>query len=196
MRLDFGDLGTLAVRARRLLDAAGLPQVRIVASGGLDEYAIAELVERVAPIDAYGVGTKMRVSADAPYLDTAYKLVAYAGRPVMKLSTGKAYPPGAKQVFRGPAGAGDLIGLRDEPVPPGRAALLEPVVVGGRPVGPAAGLAAARDRFEADLAWLPERTRSLRRPEPVRVLLTERLERLRENVRADLTGRAGAPAPG
>jgi nicotinate phosphoribosyltransferase len=196
VRLDSGDLGALAAQVRRLLDAAGLPQVRIVASGGLDEYAIAELVERGAPIDAYGVGTKMGVSADAPFLDTAYKLVVYAGRPVMKLSAGKAYAPGAKQVFRGPAAAGDLVGLRDEPVPPGRARLLEPVMAGGRRVGPAEGLAAARARFEADLAWLPERARALREPEPVPVLLTERLERLRDQVRADLAARAGVAASG
>ena len=87
----------------RLLDDAGLADARIFASGGLDEYAIADLVAAGAPIDAYGVGTKMGVSADAPYLDSAYKLVAYAGRPVMKLSPGKVTQPGAKQVYRGPA---------------------------------------------------------------------------------------------
>ena len=65
------------------------------------------------PIDAYGVGTKMGVSADAPFLDSAYKLVTYAGRPVMKLSPGKATAPGAKQVYRGPDG--DVVALRDEP---------------------------------------------------------------------------------
>jgi nicotinate phosphoribosyltransferase len=170
VRLDSGDLGTLSVQARRLLDAAGLPQVRIVASGGLDEFAIAELVASGAPIDAYGVGTKMGTSADAPYLDSAYKLVAYGSRPVMKLSPAKSYPPGAKQVMRGPAGDGDLVGLREEPAPAGRAPLLERVMAGGRRVGPPAGLAAARERFEADLAWLPERARALRQPEPVPVL--------------------------
>src|SRR6266545_2299217 len=112
VRLDSGDLGELAVRTRRLLDEAGLPDARIVASGGLDEYAIAELVGHGAPIDIYGVGTKMGVSADAPYLDTAYKLVRYGERPVAKLSPGKPSLPGAKQVFRGRATDGDLLGLR------------------------------------------------------------------------------------
>jgi nicotinic acid phosphoribosyltransferase len=128
VRLDSGDLGALAVQTQRRLDAAGLPQVRIVASGGLDEFSIAELV-------------------------------AYGGRPVMKLSPGKGYPPGAKQVFRGPAGGGDLVGLREEPAPGGRVPLLEPVMVGGRRVGPPPELAVARERFEADLAWLPARRR-------------------------------------
>jgi nicotinate phosphoribosyltransferase len=92
IRIDSGDLAQLAVAARRLLDQAGLQQVRIFASGGLDEHAIADLVARRAPIDAYGVGTKVGVSADAPYLDTAYKLVAYDGRPVMKLSRARSPP--------------------------------------------------------------------------------------------------------
>ena len=83
-----------------------------------------------APIDAYGVGTKMGVSADAPYLDSAYKLAAYDGRPVMKLSAGKTSPPGAKQVYRGPGG--DVLALRDEPAPPGHQPLLVPVMRGGR----------------------------------------------------------------
>jgi nicotinate phosphoribosyltransferase len=192
VRLDSGDLGALAVQTRRQLDAAGLAQVRIVASGGLDEFAIAELVGSGAPIDAYGVGTKMGTSADAPYLDTAYKLVAYGDRPVMKLSPGKGYPPGAKQVFRGPAADGDLVGLREEPAPAGRVPLLELVMAGGRRVGPPGGLAAAQERFESDLAWLPERARALRQPEPVPVLLTERLDRLHHQVQAELARRAGA----
>jgi nicotinate phosphoribosyltransferase len=191
VRLDSGELGALAVAARRLLDAAGLPQVRIAASGGLDELAIAELVASRAPIDAYGVGTKMGTSADAPYLDSAYKLVAYGDRPVMKLSPAKAYPPGAKQVFRGAAAAGDLVGLWEEPVPAGRVPLLEPVMAGGRRVGSPPGLGAARERFETDLAWLPERARALREPEPVPVLVTERLDRLHHHVQADLARRAG-----
>jgi nicotinate phosphoribosyltransferase len=81
VRLDSGDLGTLARQARQMLDAAGLSSVRIFASGGLDEYEVAELVAAGAPIDAFGVGTKMAVSEDAPSLDMAYKLVEYAGRP-------------------------------------------------------------------------------------------------------------------
>ena len=104
VRLDSGDLAALARTARCMLDDAGLPGARIFASGGLDEYAIADLVAGGAPVDAYGVGTKMGVSADAPCLDSAYKLVAYACLPVMKLSPGKVSQPGAKQVYRGPGG--------------------------------------------------------------------------------------------
>ena len=72
IRLDSGDLGALAVLGRRLLDGAGLHRADIVAGGGLDEYAIADLVAAGAPIDVFAVGTKVDTSADAPYLDTAY----------------------------------------------------------------------------------------------------------------------------
>jgi nicotinate phosphoribosyltransferase len=79
VRLDSGDLGTLARRVRGVLDAGGLPDVGIVASGSLDEFRLAELVRAGAPVDGFGVGTRMNTSADAPYLDCAYKLVDYRG---------------------------------------------------------------------------------------------------------------------
>ncbi len=106
VRLDSGDLAVLAFLARRMFDDAGLHQARIVASGGLDEYAIAELGSRGAPVDAYGVGTKMGVSADAPYLHSAYKLVQFADRPVMKLSEGKAAVRVCRPGRRGRSAAG------------------------------------------------------------------------------------------
>ena len=89
VRLDSGDLDRLAREARELLDAAGLTTARIFASGGLDEHEVAELVRGGAPVDAFGIGTQLGVSADAPYLDTVYKLVEYDGQPTMKLSASK-----------------------------------------------------------------------------------------------------------
>src|SRR5438309_4107881 len=102
VRIDSGDLVALSKRGRRLLDGAGLAEVRIFASGGLDELAIDELVRNGALIDAFGVGTRMGVSADHPYLDTAYKLVSYKGRPVLKLSRGQVSAPGRQPVLRRP----------------------------------------------------------------------------------------------
>ncbi|HEX9124537.1 MAG TPA: nicotinate phosphoribosyltransferase, partial [Actinomycetota bacterium] len=67
IRLDSGDLGQLSLEARRILDDAGLAGVRIFASGGLDELDVDRLVQAGAPIDAFGVGTRVGVSADAPY---------------------------------------------------------------------------------------------------------------------------------
>lgn len=196
VRLDSGDLGQLAVQTRRLLDHAGLQHVRIVASGGLDEYAIADLVGRGAPIDAYGVGTKMGVSADAPYLDSAYKLVCYGDRPVAKLSPGKPSLPGAKQAFRGKAARRDLLGLRDERPPVGYEPLLVPVMATGRRTDSTGeDVAAARERFEADLTWLPEAARRLHEPRAVSVDLTEPLRHLRDQVHASLLRRGSIDHP-
>ena len=185
VRLDSGDLARLARSARRLLDEAGLPGARIFASGGLDEYAIAGLVADQAPIDAYGVGTKMGVSADAPSLDSAYKLVAYAGRPVMKLSPGKITAPGAKQVYRGPGG--DVLALRDEPPRPGHEALLVPVMRAGQRLSGPEPLTEAQQRCRADLAWLPPAARALRGPAPVPVQTSGQLESLQDRLTQELT---------
>ena len=193
IRLDSGDLFALARLARRLLDQAGLHQARIFASGSLDEYAIAGLVERGAPIDAYGVGTKMGVSADAPYLDSAYKLVTYDGRPVMKLSAGKATLPGAKQAYRGPAG--DVLALRDEPPPDGCQPLLRPVMRHGKRVTPAEPLAVAQRRCTDNLGWLPPTARALKNPVPPAVRTSPALAALRQELTRELR-RHAAVGPG
>ncbi len=190
VRLDSGDLDRLARLARRLLDGAGLRQARIFASGSLDEYAIADLVERGAPIDAYGVGTKMGVSADAPYLDSAYKLVTYDGRPVMKLSAGKATLPGAKQVYRGPGG--DILTLRDEPPPAGHQPLLLPVMRHGKRLAAAEPLAAAQHRCAGSLAWLPPAARALTAAVPPPVRTSPALAALRHDLARGLRERAAA----
>ena len=100
IRIDSGDLGANARMARAMLDAAGLTSVRITVSGELDAAKISDLLAAGAPIDGYGVGTALAVSTDAPYLDTAYKLAAYAGQGRMKLAASKRTWPGRKQVFR------------------------------------------------------------------------------------------------
>ncbi|NJP99142.1 nicotinate phosphoribosyltransferase [Streptomyces zingiberis] len=191
VRLDSGDLGELARRSRRILDEAGLPEVEITVSGGLDEYAIDRLVRSGAPIDTFAVGTKAGVAADAPYLDSAYKLVAYEGRPVMKLSHAKVTRPAPKQVFRRP-GLRDTLALRDEPVPPGAEPLLETVMRDGRRTGPKPSLAAARRRFEADLAQLPEAARRIDDPEPPEAQISGPLSRLTDEVRGRLERRMAA----
>ena len=194
VRLDSGDLASLSRATRRLLDAAGHPDVRIFVSGGLDEHDIATLVEEGVPIDAVGVGTRLGVSADAPYLDSAYKLVSYEGRPVVKLSPGKETYPAAKQVFRAD-GLVDQLGLAEESAPPGTAPVLEVVMTGGKrlhpKVDPVTSLAAARGRFEADLDVLPGPARRLRDPQSPSPTLTPRLRQLTDEVRAALGSRTG-----
>ena len=97
VRIDSGNLAKLAVDVRNIFDEAGLKDIKIIGSGGLDEYDLAEFSDAEIPYDSYGVGTKMGVSADAPWLDIAYKLVEYDRRPVLKLSTGKVSLPDVRQ---------------------------------------------------------------------------------------------------
>jgi nicotinate phosphoribosyltransferase len=199
VRLDSGDLAALAHEVRRILDAAGLAYVRIFASGGLDEDEIARCLATGAPIDAFGVGTRMNVSADAPYLDIAYKLVRYAGRDVLKLSPGKATWPGAKQVYRRSGADGrlqrDVLALGDEPAPAGRAEpLLATVMAGGRRVEAAAALSAMRERCARQVAALPEPLRRLATDERYAVEPSARLVALRRALEAK-AGASGAPPP-
>jgi nicotinate phosphoribosyltransferase len=169
VRLDSGDLALLSRQVRRILDDAGFPEIQILASSGLDEYAIADLLARGAAIDSFGVGTKAGVSADAPFLDIVYKLVSLNGRPIFKRSPGKATLAGAKQVFRRCDASGgaceDVLGLRDEQVQDGRP-LLETVMEEGRRLRPAEGLSVIRARVVEQCAALPDGCRRLDRPAP------------------------------
>jgi nicotinate phosphoribosyltransferase len=164
VRLDSGDLIALAKSARAKLDAAGLRDVEVFVSSGLDEYDLAEMVASKSPIDGFGVGTQLATSSDAPYLDMAYKLVEYGGEPRTKLSTEKTLYPGRKQVFRrADAGmfVGDTIALategqRGEP-------LLVHVMANGRRTDQFDGsLLGARSRCAAQVAALPDDIRALR----------------------------------
>ncbi|HWC69948.1 MAG TPA: nicotinate phosphoribosyltransferase [Actinomycetota bacterium] len=191
VRLDSGDLDALARAARTILDEAGLDHARIFASGGLDELEVHELVSAGAPVDAFGIGTQMGVSADAPYVDSVYKLVEYGGRPVMKLSSDKVSPPGRKQVWRSDGERGDLLALRDEPGPDGAEPLLEPVMRGGKRSGGPISIEAARRRFEADLAHVPQKARRLTHPERVTVTHSDALLALTDRTRAEAERRSG-----
>jgi nicotinate phosphoribosyltransferase len=157
VRLDSGDLAALSVQVRRVFDDAGLPDVQILASGDLDEHRIAALLAAGAPIDAFGVGTQLGTSADAPALGAVYKLVEDADGPKMKLASGKVTLPGRKQVWR--LADRDVVSLHDEEVPRGRPLLVQ-VMSKGRRTRPES-LATVRHRCTATLADLPGPLRSL-----------------------------------
>ncbi len=188
IRLDSGDLAALAKEARRMLDEAGLTHIKIFASGSLDEYRIAELLAQGAPIDGFGVGTRMGTISDRPYLDSAYKLSEFEGEGRMKLSLEKANLPGRKQVFRFYDEDGrathDVIACHDEQLEGGEP-LLRCVMRGGRRTDAGRDtLEAARERARQGLTRLPERLLSLEEadpPYPVRI--SERLQALGETVR-------------
>ena len=188
VRLDSGDFDSLSRQVRRILDGAGLDYVRIVASGGLDEFELETLSKTNAPIDLYGVGTKAGVSADAPWSDMAYKLVCYDDRPVMKFSEDKISMPGPKQVFRFRDGAGkfaeDVIGLQDETVNGGEP-LLTQIMAGGRLAGPHPTLAQLRENFEQDFAKLDDKHKALVDPPKYLVSTSQGLERLTTQVRQE-----------
>lgn len=188
VRLDSGDLLDLSHRSRRLLDQAGHADVSIVASGGLDEHEVKRLLDLGAPIDVFGVGTKVGVAADAPALDSAYKLVELDGRPLMKLSSGKRTWPGPKQVYRTTASS-DVIATRSEPHPARATPLLVPVMESGTRVAAPEPVAAARQRLQSDLDWLPSELRSLtvQRPSPTKI--SAELEALTERTSNAIAGR-------
>ena len=192
VRLDSGDLAALARNVRSLLDDAGLGDVRIFASGGLDEYQIADLAG--VPIDGFGVGTRMGTSSDAPTIDSVYKLVAYDGAGRMKLSEGKATLPSSKQVVRqfdGDTAVRDVIGLVDENLD--GEPLLVPVMKDGARLTAPDALTTIRERARREVARLPERIRNLEPAEPpYPVEVSDALTAERDRVRAEIERRTEA----
>ncbi len=193
VRLDSGDFADLARKSRAMLDEAGFPEVEVLASGGLDEFEIQELISDGAPIDGFGVGTKAGVSADAPWTDCAYKLVEYEGRPVMKLSSAKVSAPGPKQVYRFKCDDGlmshDLLARADEGAPRGGTGLLEEVMRSGRRVAPLPSLAEAREHCQREFRALPAVHKTLRSPARYPVEVSDGLRKLREETAARLRSR-------
>jgi nicotinate phosphoribosyltransferase len=201
IRLDSGDLRDLAVRSRRILDRAGLGDVPIFASGNLDEHKIADLLAARAPIDAFGVGTALVVSDDAPAGDFTYKLAEYRGVPRLKTSAGKVSMPGRKQVFRALNALGaicmDLVGTIDESVatvahefrPPAAeiVPMLETVMEEGRRVMPRPTLVQSRERALAGIRKLETRYKVLKKPSeyPVRTTAAMNAMIISEKLRAE-----------
>ncbi|HVN63903.1 MAG TPA: nicotinate phosphoribosyltransferase, partial [Candidatus Binataceae bacterium] len=190
VRLDSGDLAELSVKAREILDRNGLKDTSIFASGNLNEIKIDQLIRADAPIDAFGVGTEMVVSADAPALDVAYKLSEYDGRPRLKTSEGKLTLPGRKQIFRAIDELGgfyaDIVGLADEDATAIArefqrgafkvAPLLSMHLKDGHRLTPRPTLAELREHFLQVLAKLDPRYKELEQPENYPVKLSAALD--------------------
>ena len=183
VRLDSGDMTRLSQQVRKILDEASLDDTEIFASSSFDEYKIARTIKEGAKIDAFGVGTRMGVSADAPYFDIAYKLVQYGERPIMKLSPGKVNLAGNKQVFRKTDRQGrfleDIIGTRDETVE-GACSLLEPVIRDGKLLKSHPSLEEIRERFRKNFAALDEKYKDLENPPVYQVKVSAHLNALQE----------------
>jgi len=184
IRLDSGDMTLHSKKVRRILDQGGLPDVRILASGNLDEYKLAEFSQADAPIDGFGVGTKMTTSADAPYLDCAYKLVEYAGIARRKLSEGKAIWPGRKQVFRSfdPQGRmyGDIVTLESDKLI--GTSLVKHVIKKGKRIARQPGIKKSRKYALSQLAGLPDYLIQLNKSEKYPVEISRHLTELAQKV--------------
>jgi nicotinate phosphoribosyltransferase len=158
VRLDSGDLPEVSASVRRILDDGDCRDISIFASGDLDEYGIAELINNGCPIDAFGIGTRLNISRDSPSLDCVYKLQEYAGQARRKKSQGKTTWPGRKQVYRDRANNGsfdgDLVTLADDVRDDGDA-LIVPVMRNGRRIKPPETLERIRERSSDQLASLP-----------------------------------------
>jgi len=199
IRLDSGDVLRDSRWARERRDRAGWRDVQIFASGELDEFRIEALLRDGACLDAFGVGTALSTSADAPYLGVIYKLVEVAQdgqvRSTAKFSEAKTTYPGRKQVFRHSDSGGryvsDTVALDDEKMP-GAEPLLVPVVRDGRRLETGASLQEAQERFLSTRERLPEAILALTAPEtPYRVERSTQLESLTEEVRLALAQASG-----
>jgi nicotinate phosphoribosyltransferase len=186
VRLDSGDFDALSRQVRAILNDAGLPEAKIMVSGDLDEYRIRQLVKDGAPIDAFGVGTQLATSADAPNMGSVYKLVEVEicgiKRFAAKYSEDKGSLPGAKQVFRDVAR--DVIARSGEC---GKGeALLRPIILGGNLIEPLPPLEQARSRAADMIAKLPDHLRQLEVGEPWPVIHSRELRELVGQTRSNL----------
>ena len=188
VRLDSGDLADHARKVRSILDQGELKETKIFVSGGLDEYVLAELIAKGAPIDGFGIGTCMDTSSDAPYLDSAYKLQEYDGKMKRKRSEGKATLPGRKQVYRFFDKTGkareDVITLDSEKS--SGLPLLEPVMRSGKRVKPTPSLETVRRHGTSQLEILPESIKKIQNPSIYPVKLSTSLEQLIQRLDSQL----------
>lgn len=190
VRIDSGDLTAHAKQVRKILDEGGFKHVTIFASGDLDEYLLRDMLAAGAPVDGFGVGTRMDTSSDVPSLDCAYKLQEYAGKARRKRSEGKQTWPGRKQVYRNYGADGrmtaDIVTLEND-AQPGEP-LLAPVMRGGQRIAAAATLADSRRHAAANLAQLPELLRRLQEPCDYPVQIAAALRQLAEQVDREMQG--------
>jgi nicotinate phosphoribosyltransferase len=187
VRLDSGDLVVETKKVRRILDEGGFPQAKIMVTNDLNEWRIAELLAGGAPIDAFGVGTELATSADAPALSAVYKLVELRSGEsnvyTAKYSADKVTLPAAKQVYRYPDR--DVVALYNECSSEFQGEpLLRPVLANGELVEPLPALSESRARAVAAVSHLPEELRQLNVAADRRVETSDRLLALADRVRA------------
>ena len=188
IRLDSGDLVALSHRVRRILDEAGLHNAKIFATNDLNEHRIAQLIRSGARIDAFGVGTELATSFDAPALSAIYKLVELNRAGTLhytaKFSAEKSTLPGAKQIYR--YTDHDLIALYSECNSEFHGApLLRPVMVQGELIEALPSLAQVRADAQGAIAALPNELHSLTEFVPYSVEVSPHLLKLADEIRQE-----------
>jgi nicotinate phosphoribosyltransferase len=199
VRLDSGDLAGDARYVRDALDRGGLNEVRIAASGDLDEFLITDLLAAGAPIDSFGVGTSLGVGAgsverdiEGAALGGVYKEVFCSdergGHPKLKVAGEKSTWPGIKEVFRLGDFESDVIQLASEPRPPDSERLLKPVVLDGEIVsGSLPPLSEIWEFSQGNLRRLPEEYRQIVSPRRYPVRFSQGVCQMRDRALADQT---------
>lgn len=184
VRIDSGDLVEMSHLVRKILNDGGHPHIKILVSGGLDEYRLADLTAGAAPIDGFGIGTSMNVSADVPYLDYVYKLEEYAGVAKRKRSAGKSTWPGRKQVYREYNDDGtmrhDILTTEDDHQR--GTALVKPVMRNGKRLAPSPSIEDVRKHVSEEYKRLPANLRRLEQVQPYDVMVAEALRQLTAEV--------------
>lgn len=187
VRIDSGDLIDHARKVRKILDQNGCDKVLIVASSDLNEYKIKEIIDKKAPIDAFGVGTELTTSRDDPTISGVYKLMEYNNEPRIKISEGKVTYPGIKQVYRSynkdDKLEEDMLSLDDEPIPVNSEPLLIPIIKKGKLVTILPKLDEIRDFYLENIRNLPETYKNLEQKEKFKLRVSEKLEQITQKLK-------------
>ncbi len=181
VRIDSGEMVETSKMVRGILDEAGLDQVQIIATSGFDEFEIDKALSGGAAIDAFGVGTKLGVSADTPYLDMVYKLARFDDRDVRKTSPGKITLAGEKQVFRKTDRTGryvaDILGTRIETIDETEPLLIK-VMENGLLIQTPPALQELREKIRTGFSNLDDGYKHLDHPDNYPIRLSRRLSEI------------------
>ncbi|MBY8983903.1 MAG: nicotinate phosphoribosyltransferase [Candidatus Lokiarchaeota archaeon] len=182
VRIDSGDLYEHSKKVRKILDKEGCDKVQIVASSDLNEYKIKELIDRNAPIDAFGVGTELATSRDDPTISGVYKLIEYKNQAKIKVSEGKVTFPGVKQVYRlynkNNEFKGDILALESEPIPTDSEAMLEPIMRNGELIAKLPEIDEIQQFYLENIKKLPQMYKKLEQVQPFKLNISPELQSL------------------
>jgi len=182
VRIDSGDLIDHSKKVRKILDKGGSEKVLIIASSDLNEYKIKEMIDKNAPIDAFGVGTELATSSDDPTISGVYKLIDYNNKAKIKVSEEKNTYPGIKQVFRVYDKEGefkeDILALENEPIPTNSEALLEPIMRNGKLITELPKINEIQQFYLENIKKLPKSYKSLEQKQTFTLNISSALESL------------------